>query len=59
MAFDGNRAKAADELAWADFETRMRGIVKKVVDPALELTVESREKSIEMEMTVDKLVSRM
>jgi hypothetical protein len=46
-------------LAWADFETRMRGIVKKVVDPALELTVESREKSIEMEMTVEKLVSRM
>jgi len=27
-AFDFKRAKAADELAWAEFETRMRNLIR-------------------------------
>lgn len=32
---DDRRAKAADELMWLEFETRMREVMRKVVEPAL------------------------
>ena len=32
---DDKRSKAADELMWLEFETRMREVMRKVVEPAL------------------------
>lgn len=42
VAYDDTRAKAADELMWLDFETRMRVMMKKIVSPALQLSIEDR-----------------
>lgn len=32
---DRKRAKAADELAWLEFETRMRHIIRGMMEPAI------------------------
>ena len=48
-AYDSERAKAADELMWLDFETRIRVLVKNIVTPALQLSVEDRECNIKLE----------
>ena len=53
------RAKAADELMWLDFETRMRHLMKNMVSPALRLSVEDREANIEIELNVSKVTKRV
>ena len=58
-AYDVERAKAADELMWLDFETRMRHLMKNIVSPALRLSVEDREANIEMELAVSKVTQRV
>ena len=47
---DDKRAKAADELMWLEFETRMRGLIRRVVEPALKLSIEDRESNLDLEM---------
>lgn len=54
-AFDERRAKAADELMWMDFETRIRDMCKSLVMPALNLSVEDREANIELDCKMQKL----
>ena len=55
---DDKRARAADELMWLDFETRMRGLIRKVIEPALRLSIEDREASLTTEMRLDEMVVR-
>jgi len=57
-AYDEKRAKAADELMWMDFETRMRSLMKKVVEPALQLSIEDREANIELDIKYEKIRKR-
>ena len=40
---DKNRAKAADQMEWLHFETRMRNMVRKVLEPVISMTTEDRE----------------
>ncbi len=40
--YDEKRAKAADELMWMDFETRMRNLIKQMIAPAFDLSIEDR-----------------
>ena len=58
-AYDVERAKAADELMWLDFETRMRHLMKNIVTPALQLSVEDRESNIELEIQMTKATKRL
>jgi hypothetical protein len=50
---DDKRAKAADEMMWLEFETRMRGLIRRVVEPALKLSMEDRENSLELELRIE------
>ena len=49
---DDQRAKAADEMMWLEFETRMRGLIRRVIEPALMLSVEDRETNIDLEFKI-------
>lgn len=55
---DDKRAKAADELMWLEFETRMRGLIRRVVEPALKLSLEDRENNLELEMKIEAVKDR-
>lgn len=57
-AYDDTRAKAADELMWMDFETKMRAMTKQIVSPALSLSIEDREANIELDCKFQKLRMR-
>ena len=39
---DAERAKAADQLQWTDFETRILAKVKEVITPAFQVSIEDR-----------------
>lgn len=52
---DHKRAKAADELMWLEFETRMRGLIRRVVEPMLKLSIEDRENSLELETRIEEV----
>jgi hypothetical protein len=54
IAYDEERARAADELEWLDFETRMIGVVKQMIEPALLLSMEDREQNIELGCGLEK-----
>ncbi len=58
-AYDEERARAADELEWLDFETRMVNLVKQMLEPALLLSTQDRQQSIELECRLDKACSRI
>lgn len=58
-AYDNERAKAADELMWLDFETRMRHLMNNIVKPALQLSVEDRETNIELDIKMKKATNRL
>jgi hypothetical protein len=55
---DHKRAKAADELMWLEFETRMRGLIRRVVEPMLKLSIEDRENSLELETRIEEVNQR-
>lgn len=40
---DKDRAKAADEMGWLHFETRMRNLMRRVLEPVISMTTEDRE----------------
>lgn len=58
-AFDESRAKAADELMWLDFETRMRELIKQMVSPALQLSLDDRNNTLEHDVILQKLNTRV
>jgi hypothetical protein len=39
---------------WLEFETRMRGLIRRVVEPALKLSIEDRENNLELELRIDE-----
>jgi hypothetical protein len=43
---------------WLDFETRMRGLIRRVIEPTLKLSIEDREASLTTEMRLDELITR-
>ena len=55
---DHKRAKVADELMWLEFETRMRGLIRRVVEPMLKLSIEDRENSLELETRIEEVNQR-
>ena len=55
---DGKRAKAADEMMWLDFETRVRILIQKYIEPIINLSFEDREATLQIEMMTQKLDSR-
>lgn len=55
---DGKRAKAADEMMWLDFETRVRILIQKYIEPIINLSFEDREATLQVEMMTQKLDSR-
>lgn len=59
IAYDEERARAADELEWLDFETRMVGVVKQMIEPALLLSIEDREQNIELGCALEKQAQRI
>lgn len=52
---DGKRAKAADEMMWLDFETRVRILIQKYIEPIINLSFEDREATLQVEMMTKKL----
>jgi hypothetical protein len=55
---DDLRAKAADEMMWLEFETRMRSLIRRVIEPALKLSVEDRETNLDLEFKMQQLAIR-
>lgn len=55
---DGTRAKAADEMMWLNFETRMRTLIQRYIEPIINLTCEDRAATLEVEMVTKKLELR-
>jgi len=46
-------------MAWMDFETRMRDVIRDYVEPAIELSTADREKNIEHEKNIEKIKERL
>ena len=40
---DKNRAKMADDFEWMAFETRMRTLMRGVLEPVIAMNIEDRE----------------
>lgn len=49
------RAKAQDEFAWTNFETKIVKIMKRMLEPVFELSTEDRALGLELQVTVDNL----
>lgn len=45
-------------MMWLEFETRMRSLIRRVIEPALKLSVEDRETNIDLEYKMQQLAVR-
>ena len=56
---DDLRTRAADELYWASFETRTIAMVKRLIDPAYEISMQDRATMIGLQAEHQKVSSRL
>jgi hypothetical protein len=45
-------------MMWLEFETRMRSLIRRVIEPALKLSVEDRETNLDLEFKMQQLAIR-
>ena len=43
---------------WLEFETRMRNLIRRVMEPALNLSIQDRELNLELEIQIDEVNKR-
>jgi hypothetical protein len=48
--YDDGKNQSQDEIAWLSFETRMRHLMRKVLEPVISMCVEDRESMFEIEI---------
>ena len=44
---------------WLEFETRMRGLIRRVIEPALEISIEDRDLNLDLEIKIETLIDKI
>ena len=56
---DKKRTHAADELAWLDFETKIRDKIRELIGPMIDMCTEDREELMKFEERESDMVTRL